>query len=161
MQDNAYDFSMFEAGAAEQRREHSPQFVAVKGGRAQASKVRKQVKNAWIVLFATVLLSLTILLVQSKVTLTELNAEIRSVNSDITDAKSQYNYLSSEWGKRTGMARIEDIAKQQGLMKINDSQVTYVRLDEESVIIGSETQAERIAESVQSGLLNAMDTLAP
>lgn len=80
---------------------------------------------------------------------------------EITDAKSEYNYLNSELGKRTEMSRIEDIAKQLGLMKVNDSQITYVRLEEDSVITGGENQVGRLAELFQSGLLSVMETLDP
>ena len=164
MQQSAYDFALFEdhsaAGVPQQKR-GAPIMVAVAGGKAKESKVKKHVVNVWIVLMVAALLSLTILLVQSKATLTELNTQVREVQREITDAKSQYNYLSSELGKRTGMARIEDIAKQQGLMKVNDSQITYVRLEENSVITGGETEVSRMAELIQAGLLSILNALDP
>lgn len=162
MQQSAYNFALFEEhSAAESQKNGAPRIRAVEGGKPKTSEMQKHAWNVWIVLMAAVLLSLTILLIQSKATLTELNGQVRQVQRQITDAKSEYNYLSSELGERTGMARIEDIAKQLGLMKVNDSQITYVRLEENSVISGSETSVGRFAELFHSGLLSVMDALDP
>ncbi len=163
MQQDAYDFALFEdrSAAGTMQQNQVPNLRAEKGGKTKPSKMKKNVMNVWIVMMAAVLISLTILLVQSKATLTELNTQVRQVQREITDAKSQYNYLNSELGKRTEMSRIEDIAKQLGLMKVNDSQITYVRLEEDSVITGGENQVGRLAELFQSGLLSVMETLDP
>lgn len=165
MQQDAYDFALFEdrsaAGTMQQNQSRVPNLRAEKGGKAKPSKMKRNAMNVWVVMMAAVLISLTILLVQSKATLTELNTQVRQVQREITDAKSQYNYLNSELGKRTEMSRIEDIAKQLGLMKVNDSQITYVRLEEDSVITGGETQVSHLAELFQSGLLSVMETLDP
>lgn len=163
MQQDAYDFALFEdrSAASAMQRKRVPELRAEKGGKTKSSKMKKNAVSVWIVVMVAVLISLTILLVQSKATLTELNTQVRQVQRQITDAKSEYNYLNSELGKRTEMSRIEDIAKQLGLMKVNDSQITYVRLEENSVITGAENEVSRLAELFQSGLLSVMETLDP
>ncbi len=162
MQQDAYDFALFEdrSAASAMQRKRVPELRAEKGGKTKSSKMKKNAVSVWIVVMVAVLISLTILLVQSKATLTELNTQVRQVQRQITDAKSEYNYLNSELGKRE-MSRIEDIAKQLGLMKVNDSQITYVRLEENSVITGAENEVSRLAELFQSGLLSVMETLDP
>ena len=161
MDQNAYDFNLFEERTAAASGSAAPSLHAVAGGKPRVSRQQNRARNVCVVVMAAVLLALTILLVQSKATLTELNTQVRQVQREITDAKSEYNYLNSELGKRTGMERIEDIAKQQGLMKIDDSQITYVRLEENSVITGGESEVSRVAALFQSGLLSILELLDP
>lgn len=163
MQQSAYNFDLFEdhSASSQVRKSGTPSLRAVEGGKAKTSQVKKDALHIWVVVMAAVLLALTILLVQSKATLTELNAMVREEQRTITDEKSKYNYLSSELGRRTEMARIEDIAKQQGLMKVNDSQITYVRLEDDSVITGGETKVDKLTELFHSGLLSVLEALDP
>ena len=161
MNQNAYDFSLFEENPTAAQSPAAPKLRAVAGGKPGTTSRQNHARNVWVVLMAAVMLALMILLLQSKATLTELNTQVREVQREITDAKSENNYLNSELGERTGMERIEDIAKQQGLMKIDDSQITYVRLEENSVITGGESEVSKVAAFFQSGLPSILDMLDP
>ena len=162
MQQQAYNFALFEEHREAPGSKKQPVVQAVPGGKSKkAAKVQAQATNVWIVVMTAVLIALTVLLLQSKATITELNGQVRDVNRQLTDAKSTYNYLSSELSERTGMERIENIAKQLGLMKIDDSQITYVRLEDSSVLTGTETPVQQFADLFQSGILSLMETLDP
>ena len=44
--------------------------------------------------------------------------------------QSQYTYYNSALNSRTNITSVEETATRLGLMKIDQSQITYIRLDE-------------------------------
>lgn len=160
MQQQAYDFSMFESSRRPAQKS-SVQLQSVAGGKKAASRGKKLVGSLGNILASAMFLALAVLLIQSKVTITELNAETRRTRDALTTAQSAYNYLSSELDRRTGMENIESIANRLGLMKVDESQITYVRLEESSVLTAEESPVKKWTDWLSSGLLSLMETLDP
>jgi cell division protein FtsL len=159
MQQQAYDFSLFTPD--EEPATKKVPLRSVRGGKPKQTKLKKAAVGFWNVFGCAVFLALTVLLIQSKVTLTELTAQEQSVHNQLTDAQSTYNYLSSELNSRTNMASVEDIANRLGLMKIDDSQITYVRLEDSSVLSAAESPVKHWTDWMKAGVLSLMETLDP
>ena len=115
MQQEAYDFGMFENRPAPAKK--TVPLRSVKGGKKPSSQLHQTVVNVWNVMGCAMFLALAILLIQSKVTLTELNTQVQRTQNQLTTSQSTYNYLNSELTSRTNMANIEDAARRLGLMK--------------------------------------------
>lgn len=160
MQQQAYDFAMFESDTRTTQKS-GVQLRSVAGGKKPQTRGKKLAGSLGSILASAMFLALAVLLIQSKVTITELNAETRKTRDALTTAQSAYNYLSSELDRRTGMENIESIANRLGLMKIDDSQITYVRLEESSVLTTAESPVKKWTDWLSSGLLSLMETLDP
>jgi cell division protein FtsL len=162
MQQQAYDFSLFE-----QRRAPAPApapaapLRAVAGGKPRVSRLKSAAVSLWNLLACTVFLALAILLIQSKVTLTELNTNVQRTRDQLTTAQSTNNYLNGQLSSRTNMENIEDIASRLGLMKVDESQITYIRLEDSGVLTTTESPVKKWTDVFHSGLLSLMETLDP
>ena len=157
----AYDFAVFESGKPRSQPEQAVPLRSVKGGKKAPGKLQHLLGSFWNLLGTVVFVALAALLIQSKATITELNAQVRRTQAELTTAQSTHNYLSSELNARTSMANIEEIANRLGLMKKDDSQITYVRLEEASVLTAEESPVKKWTDWFHAGLLSLMDTLDP
>ncbi len=160
MQQEAYDFGLFESRPASVRKEQVP-LKQVQGGKKPTTRLHQTFINLWNAMGCALFLTLAILLIQSKVTLTELNTDIQSAQADLTTAQSTYNYLNSELTSRTNMANIEDAARRLGLMKVDQSQITYIRLEDSGVLTAPESPVKKWTDWFHSGILSLMETLDP
>ncbi len=162
MAQTAHDFTLFEntttprTASAKAR----PALRAVKGGAAaQPGRLQALWGNLRTLLSAVLFLGLAICLLRSKATITELTTQIQREQTQLVAEQSTYNYLNSELNSRTSMANVEEVANRLGLMKLDDSQITYVRLEESSTLTRAASQVEQWSEFLYSGLLSLMDKL--
>ena len=156
----AYDFALFEPKRGTEKKTKAP-LRAVQGGKKKESGLKKILVNFSNILALAVFVALALLLIQSKATITELTTQQQRTQSAITDAQSNYNYLNSELNRRTNMASVEDIANRLGLMKMDDSQITYVRLEDSSELIAAQSPAKKWGDWIKAGMLSLMETLDP
>ena len=159
MQQEAYDFGMFENRPAPAKK--TVPLRSVKGGKKPSSQLHQTVVNVWNVMGCAMFLALAILLIQSKVTLTELNTQVQRTQNQLTTSQSTYNYLNSELTSRTNMANIEDAARRLGLMKVDQSQITYIRLEDSGVLTTADSPVKKWTDWFHSGVLSLMETLDP
>ena len=108
-----------------------------------------------------VMVMLTVGLLQSQATLTQLTTQIQKTNQQLVNAQSDYNYLSGVLDSKTNLKNVEQIAAQLGLMKLDKSQITYVTLENESTIQRPESGWQRILDMLNNGFLRLMDHLDP
>jgi len=160
MQQAAYDFAKFEnTNAAQKQKAKKADLRAVQGGKKSVSRWQELWINLKAVVAVTLFLVLAIGLLESKVTITELTTQIQRTQTQLTSEQSTYNYLSSELNSKTSMANVEEVANRLGLMKLDDSQITYVRLDESSVITRVPSDVEKWSEFLYSGVLSLIEKL--
>ena len=57
------------------------------------------------------------------------------------------------------MANVEEVANRLGLMKLDDSQITYIRLDDSSVLTRKESDVKRWTDLLYSGVLSLIEQL--
>ena len=56
---------------------------------------------------------------------------------------------------------MESVAGRLGLMKIDDSQITYIRLDDQSVLTRRESAVEKWTDTLQAGVSSLLRTIEP
>lgn len=154
----AHDFSLFEE-TGQTAPKKKAQLRPVKGGAVRSEQLRRLRSNFRIVLAATLFLTLAVSLLQSKATLNELTTEIQRTQSQLTTEQSTNNYLNSELNNKTSMANVEETANRLGLMKMDESQITYVRLEDSSVLTRRESDVKQWTEFLYSGLLSLAEKL--
>ena len=151
----AYDLELFENRAQRPRAK-----VRAVRGRKKASRLNLQTVKT--VAVAVVMAALVVGFLYSQATITELTVDIQSVQSDLVNEQSTYNYLSGVLDSKTSLRSVEQIAAGElGLVKVDRSQVTYFSLESESVINRPETAAQKITEFLNTGLLSLMEYLNP
>ncbi len=151
MAQEAYDFARFETtarvqgaqktarqGAAKETEQESQQSVRLRsvkgGGRRYASAWQKIFNNIATVLCVIAFFATAFALVQSEAKLTEYTQQIQTQQTALTEAQSEYNYLESTLNASVNLDQVERVAKQLGLVKVNESQVTYIRIEEEALL---------------------------
>lgn len=150
----AYDLERF----ADRPLDTKPRMRAVQG-KKQAMKISAQTYKT--VAVSCVMVMLTVGLLQSQATLTQLTSQIQKTNQQLINAQSDYNYLSGVLDSKTNLKNVEQIAAQLGLMKLDKSQITYVTLENESTIQRPESGFKRIWDLLNNGFLRLMDHLDP
>ena len=94
--------------------------------------------------------------------LTELSGQINEVNTQLAAAQSEYDYLSTKMSDITSRASLQEVAEGQlGLVKLDPSQITYVQLEDQSIIEKSSSSAVRLLDKVRTAALSLLDGLNP
>lgn len=162
MQEQAYDFSLFEQQAPQAPQKKQPAALrSVAGGKKKTTALQDTFATIGNLLICAAFLALAVLLIQSKVRITELTAQVQQSKEDLTKSQSTYNYLNNELNSKTNMASVEEIANRLGLMKADQSQYTYVRLEDGSVLTKETTPIHRWTDWLRSGALSFMEYLDP
>ena len=156
-QNAAYDLSVFENRTPEARK---PRIKVREGGKTQQVQHRVQMTiNAAV---GVVLVALACALIYSQVTITELTGEMMHTEEQLTAARSEYDYLASELDRKTSVKNVEEIAETQlGLVKMDKSQISYITLEEESVITVPQSGLRQRLDQLQQHLLSIIDQLGP
>ena len=84
------------------------------------------------------------------------------VNTQLAAARSEYDYLSTRMSDITSRASLQEVAEGQlGLVKLDPSQITYVQLEDESVIQKSTNTAGKLLGEVRTAALSLLNNLNP
>lgn len=157
MQQTAYDLENF-ANRPDGVRER---IRVVRGGTRNVKAVRF-VGMLRLVLACALVLGLTVSLLWSYASLNELTLDVQFTQNELAEARSEYDYLSSELSSRSNLKTVEEIAGSQlGLMKIDKNQITYITLEEENVVSRPESGSARMLNFLQCLGLNIAETLKP
>lgn len=154
MQQTAYDLSLFE-----NRQRKQPRVRVKQGGQLRTAQALRQVRIISVTLLMIALISCYL---YSQAVLTELTTDLQRTQRQLVAAQSDYDYLSGLMDSKTSLKSVAEIATSQlGLMKLDKSQITYVTLEQESVITRPESGIRRWLESFGAGLLSVADYLNP
>lgn len=133
----------------------APRVRVVRGGRFQFGKAKEFMRQIASVLVVAVLLALITAIVAGQAKLTELSGDIDAKRSELADAQTTYEYLSGRMDAISNSANIEEVAQSRlGLVKTDPSQVTYLRLDDESVIEKSDSKTDEILDELYTAALS-------
>lgn len=133
----------------------------VRGGKKNI-KAARFVSGLRLVLAGALLLGLTISLLWSYASLNEITLDVQFTQNELAEARSEYDYLSSEISSKSNLKAVEEIAGSQlGLMKIDKSQITYITLEEENVVSRPESGSTWMLNFLQCLGLNIAETLKP
>ena len=145
-----------------QPRPSAPRLRVVRGGRYTLGHAKTIMQQAGMVLLVALMLALVTAIVASQARLTELSGEIDATRSDLATAQTTYDYLSSQMDKIANMSNLETVAETRlGLVKADPSQITYVRLEDQSVIETVEDGAAKLVEDVRTAALDLLSSLKP
>ena len=139
-----------------------PEMRVVRGGKHGLNRARQFAAVALYVIAAALLLGLIFSVVHSQARTTELNGQINDTRTDLTAAQSEYDYLSTKMSDITSRASLQDVAEGQlGLVKADQSQITYIQLEEQSVIEKTGSDAGRVLVGIRTAALNLLDSFNP
>lgn len=138
-----------------------PQVRAVRGNHG-LNRVRHVMRTAVIVLIFAVSGGLAISSLMSGATLMELNAQVDEVSVQLAEAQSEYDYLNTRMNDITSRASLQQVAEGElGLVKADPSQITYVQLEDQSIIERNTGAAGRVLDEVRTAALSLLDSLNP
>lgn len=153
MQQAAYDLTTFE------NREQRPR---LRVARSPKAKRRVDLSGFKIIAVVAVIFSLAWGVLYSRAQVTELTTQISSTESDLSEAKSEYDYLNLQLESRTDLETVEAYAVTQlGLVKVDSSQITYLTLESEDKVVKPESEVKTLLENFSAGFMNLMEYLAP
>lgn len=139
-----------------------PEVRVVRGGKHGLNRARQFAAVALHVIAAALLLGLIFSVVHSQARITELNGQINDTRTGLTAAQSEYDYLSTKMSDITSRASLQDVAEGQlGLVKTDQSQITYIQLEEQSVIEKTGSDAGRVLVGIRTAALNLLDSFNP
>lgn len=130
-----------------------------KGGKKRLSPVQELMQNAVKLLGAAVLAGLAISLLWSEAQLVELNDQIQDAKAQLISEQSQYTYYNSTLNSQTNITNVEETAGRLGLMKIDQSQITYIRLDESDRLVRTGTTVQQWTDILYSSVASVWNSL--
>ena len=148
----AYDYNAVRRRKAPQTQRKADLRVA-KGGKRRLNPLQAAVHNAMNLVAAALLVGFAISLLWSEAQLVELNSQIQSAKAELVSEQSQYTYYNSALNSKTNITSVEEAASRLGLMKIDQSQITYIRLDAGSVLVRKESAVHQWTDFLHDGAM--------
>ena len=144
MSQPAYDYN-----AARRRKAPQPQRKAnlqvAKGGKRRLNPLQAALHNAVHLVAAALLV--------------ELNDQIQAAKAQLVSEQSQYTYYNSTLNSKTNIASVEETAGRLGLMKVDPSQITYIRLGESGELVRRESTVRQWTDFLYTGAVNILGTV--
>ena len=156
----AYDMTEVRRRRAPRPQQKVPLRVE-KGGKKRLNPVRAAMQHALQLISAALLVGFAVSLLWSEAQLVELNSQIQNAKADLVSAQSQYTYYNSALNSRTNITSVEETASRLGLMKIDQSQITYIRLDEGSVLVRKESAVRQWSDLLHDGAMTILASVHP
>lgn len=139
-----------------------PKVKVVRDGRHGLNRARHLAAAMVNVLAVALLLGLVVSVVYSQAKITELNGQINEAKTQLTAAQSEYDYLATQMSNITSRTSLQQVAEGQlGLVPVDPSQITYVQLEDESVIEKTTSSAQLLVSDVRTAALNLLGSLNP
>ena len=148
----AYDMTEVRRRKAPQTQRKVPLRVE-KGGKPRLNPVRAAMQHMLQLLSAALLVGFAVSLLWSESQLVELNSKIQNAKAELTSEQSQYTYYNSALNNRTNITSVEETASRLGLMKIDQSQITYIRLDEGNALVRRESAVRQWSDLLHDGAM--------
>lgn len=127
-----------------------------KGGKRRLSPLQAALRNAMHLVAAALLTGFAISLLMSEAQLVELNNQIQDAKAQLVSAQSQYTYYNSTLNSKTNITSVEEVAGRLGLMKMDQSQLTYIRLDSDSVLVRRESAVHQWTDFLHDGAMTIL-----
>mgnify|MGYP006891131543 CR=1 FL=1 len=127
-----------------------------KGGKRRLSPLQAALRNAMHLVAAALFTGFAISLLMSEAQLVELNDQIQDAKAQLVSAQSQYTYYNSTLNSKTNITSVEEAASRLGLMKIDQSQITYIRLDEGSVLVRKASAVRQWSDLLHDGAMTIL-----
>ena len=140
----------------------APRVRVVRGGRFHFGRAKELMRQIASVLVIVVFLALITAIVAGQAKLTEISGDIDAKRTELADAQTTYEYLSGKMDEISNSANIDEVAQSRlGLVKTDPSQVTYLRLDDESIIEKSNSKTDEILDGLYTAALSLIGSFEP
>ena len=154
----AYDYN-----TARRRKAAQPQrktnLRVEKGGKPHLTPRQVARRNLGGLMAAALLIGFAISLLWSEAQLVELNDQIQAAKARLVSEQSQYTYYNSTLNSKTNIASVEETAGRLGLMKVDPSQITYIRLGESGELVRRESTVRQWTDFLYTGAVNILGTV--
>ena len=130
-----------------------------KGGKRHLSPLQAALRNAMHLVAAALLTGFAISLLMSEAQLVELNDQIQDAKAQLVSAQSQYTYYNSTLNSKTNITSVEEAASRLGLMKIDPSQITYIRLNESGALERQQSPVRQWTSFIYNGAVTILGTV--
>ena len=147
----AYDMSAVRRRRAPQTQK--PPLRVEKGGKRRLDPVQAAMQHVLQLVSAALLVGFAVSLLWSQAQLVELNDQIQDAKADLVSEQSQYTYYTSVLNSKTNITSVEETASRLGLMKMDQSQITYIRLDAGSVLVRKESTVHKWTDFLHDGAM--------
>jgi len=154
----AYDMTEVRRRRAPQTQRNVPLRVE-KGGKPRLNPVRAAMQHALQLLSAALLVGFAVSLLWSESKLVELNDQIQDAKAQLVSEQSQYTYYNSTLNSKTNITSVEETAGRLGLMKIDQSQITYIRLGESDTLERTQSAVRQWTDFIYNGAVNILGTV--
>ncbi len=154
----AYDMTEVRRRRAPQAQPKVPLRVE-KGGKKRLNPVRAAMQHALQLVGAALLVGFAVSLLWSEAQLVELNDQIQATKAQLVSEQSQYTYYNSTLNSKTNIASVEETAGRLGLMKVDPSQITYIRLGESGALVRRESTVRQWTDFLYTGAVNILGTV--
>ena len=155
----AYDYNT----AVRRRKAPQPQRKAnlrvEKGGKNRLSPRQAAARHAMHLVAVALLVGFAISLLWSESRLVELNDQIQDAKAQLVSEQSQYTYYNSTLNSKTNITSVEEAAGRLGLMKIDQSQITYIRLGESDSLERTQSAVRQWTDFNYNGAVNILGTI--
>ena len=151
----AYDYHAVRRRKAPQTQRKADLRVA-KGGKRRLSPLQAALRNAMHLVAAALLTGFAISLLMSEAQLVEVNDQIQKAKAELVSEQSQYTYYNSVLNSKTNITSVEEVAGRLGLMKMDQSQLTYIRLDSDSVLVRRESAVHQWTDFLHDGAMTIL-----
>ena len=132
-----------------------------KGGKRRLSPFRAAMQHVIQLGSLALLVGFAVSLLWSEAQLVELNDQIQDAKAELVSEQSQYTYYNSALNSKTNITSVEEAASRLGLMKIDQSQITYIRLDQGSVLTRKETAVHQWTDFLHDGAMTILAAVDP
>ena len=130
-----------------------------KGGKRRLSPLQAALRNAMHLVAAALLTGFAISLLMSEAQLVELSDQIQDAKAQLVSAQSQYTYYNSTLNSKTNITSVEEAASRLGLMKIDPSQITYIRLNESGALERQQSPVRQWTSFIYNGAVTILGTV--
>ena len=158
MGQEAYDYNAVRRRKAPQT-ERKANLRVEKGGKRRLNPMRAAIRNAVHLVEAALLVGFAISLLWSESQLVELNSKIQKAKTSLLSEQSQYTYYTSTLNSQTNITSVEEAASRLGLMKIDQSQITYIRLGESDSLERTQSAVRQWTDFIYNGAVNILGTI--
>ena len=147
----AYDMS------SEVRRRKAPQTqrkVALrveKGGKRRLSPFQAAMQHVLQLISMALLAGFAVSLLWSEAQLVEVNDQIQKAKAELVSEQSQYTYYNSVLNSKTNITSVEEVAG-----RLDQSQLTYIRLDSDSVLVRRESAVHQWTDFLHDGAMTIL-----
>ena len=155
----AYDYN----SAVRRRKAPQPQRKAnlrvEKGGKERLSPRQAAARHVMHLVAVALLVGFAISLLWSESKLVELNDQLQDAKAQLVSEQSQYTYYNSTLNSKTNITSVEEAAGRLGLMKIDQSQITYIRLGESDSLERTQSAVRQWTDFIYNGAVNILGTI--